>query len=513
MRADRLEAYQNHVNRNKQLALPVGWADLLGTNTQGADTFEADYLEVSVLKEKAIRIATLGETTLEAATLEAATLEETTLEAATLEATTLEATTLEATTLWVLSPILYSFVMWTLQKATKDKVERLYFLARDGYLMYKVAKIIVQKMNLPIQCHYLYCSRYSLRTPLFHLNVEDALDYICRNSIKLNLRIILKRSGISRAQREEVIKDLALGIKPEEDIPYARLKKIRKSLQESQVFINYLKDSSMKLIPSLGGYLAQEGLLDDVKCAIVDSGWTGFTQKVLNEALCYFGVKRNIVGYYWGLYTLPTKKDVENCHGYYFMPAKNIKEKVYFSNSLFEAVFSAPHGMTLGYRLYKGRYTPFYLPARKEVIDFQKNIEDVILQYTEIQLSKINNLVDFNSEKAKDVIFQVLKLFMTSPTREEVACFGEIAFCDDVFEDSRQPIAAKLSNKDLKDNKLLPRILAMLGFKKDKIRESGWYEGSVIRSEVHVNKYLRHYIIYKKLRYMRTAIRWKLRNE
>ena len=476
----RAKTYHQYLSKNLQLALPTGQADLL---------LDGKFLNMGSISERS------GIDCKQHNIDCRQHIEE----------------TLEATSWLVLAPAMYSFVMWTLQKAEKDKVERLYFLARDGYLMYKVARLITNSKNLPFECCYLYCSRYSLRTPLFHLDVEDALDYICRNSIKLNLAIILKRSGLSRLQREEVTKELALDFQSEEDIPYAKLKRIKQSLQNCELFINYLIENSRQLLPAFKGYLQQEGLLDGAKCAIVDSGWTGSTQKNLNQALHHFGIKDELLGYYWGLYTLPSKEGIEKYHGYYFMPDKNIKEKVYFSNSLFEAIYSAPHGMTLGYRRWKGKYAPFFLPVKKEVETFQLKIEEVMLQYVKIQLEKRQALVEFNPKEAKSTIFHILKLFMTSPTKEEVECFGEIAFSDDVFEDIKQPIAAKLSKKDLNDNKPLSKILAMIGLKKGKIKESGWYEGSVVRSREQTKKYLRQYAAYKRLLYIRTAIRWKLK--
>ena len=55
----------------------------------------------------------------------------------------------------VLAPVLNGFVLWVLQEAMKNKVKRLYFLARDGYFMYRCACIYCQKLQLPVECRYL----------------------------------------------------------------------------------------------------------------------------------------------------------------------------------------------------------------------------------------------------------------------------------------------------------------------------------------------------------------------
>ena len=42
----------------------------------------------------------------------------------------------------VISPVLVMYTEWILQQAEIKKIKHLYFLARDGYLMYHIAKVI-----------------------------------------------------------------------------------------------------------------------------------------------------------------------------------------------------------------------------------------------------------------------------------------------------------------------------------------------------------------------------------
>jgi predicted HAD superfamily hydrolase len=419
--------------------------------------------------------------------------------------------TLEIVSLCILAPVLHGFVIWVLQQALKKKVQCLYFIARDGYHMYQIATKLTDSLKLPIECRYLYCSRYSLRTPLFHLDIEEAIDYICLNSIKVNLEIILKRTGLNKLQRDEIIKDLALDIDTHEELTYHKIKEIKKRLSESSLLENYIKENSKKIMPPLLGYLKQEGLLDgenrDRKYAIVDSGWTGSTQRIINRAIKHCGGKRKISGYYWGLFSIPPKEDIIDYCPYYFEPDKNLNEKVYFSNSLFEAIYSAPHGMTLGYRLKKGRYIPYFSSVSDKTVSFQDHLERIMSQYSEKLLGEIVDIDDIDTAKAKSTSYLLLKLFMSKPTTEEVNCFANLIFCDDVFEDELQPIAALLTKEDIRANGLLPRIINRIGLESKKIRESSWYEGSVIRLGIKPDSYLRQYVIYKRLLYLRSTIR------
>ena len=94
----------------------------------------------------------------------------------------------------VLGPALNSFILWVLKEAERKQIKKLYFLARDGYFMYRCALLYSEKWHLPIECRYLSCSKSILVVPSFHMNMEDALEYICRGGIDVNLDKILNKA-------------------------------------------------------------------------------------------------------------------------------------------------------------------------------------------------------------------------------------------------------------------------------------------------------------------------------
>lgn len=56
---------------------------------------------------------------------------------------------------------------------------------------------------------------------------------------------------------------------------------------------------------------------------------------------------------------------------------------VFFSNCLFEAVFSAPTGMTMGYFKKIKKFHPQYGPVREKHRQFMLEMERVLLPYTQ----------------------------------------------------------------------------------------------------------------------------------
>lgn len=412
----------------------------------------------------------------------------------------------------VLGPAINGYVIWVLQQALKNKVERLYFLARDGYFMYLCAKEICERLGLPVVCKYLCCSRYSIRIPFFHLNMEDALEYVCRGGISVNMKKIFCRAGLTEKQQEQVLKQIHIPYQMEEEIPYAKLEDIRKALKSCDCFMSYVYNISKEALPQLEMYLRQEGLLETGNYALVDSGWVGSMQKTLNQILAHMGRKDKLTGYYWGLYELPSEVEALGYHCYYFSPQKGLRRKVYFSNCLYEAIFSAPHGMTLSYRRKGERYIPVFAYCKETRNTFLKAIEVYISGWASAigaSVSGINEFLQVDSDKILAVIQKNMALFMGDPTEEEALCFGSLEFSDDVLEHSMQQVAAPLTVDELRANHVRNKALVMFGLRTDEIKESAWYEGSVARNPEVIQgntskkQHLRSYKIYKYLLYIR----------
>lgn len=403
----------------------------------------------------------------------------------------------------VLAPSLISFIIWVLKQAINSKTDRLYFLARDGYLMYQIALVLCNKLNLPIECRYLYCSRYSLRIPLFHLYMDEALEYICRGGIDVTMEKILNRAGIPDNRRREVLNALDYIESETAVIPYAELKELKLKLKDCKLFLDIVEEQSKERLPAIQRYFMQEGLLDGGKYAFVDSGWVGSVQKSLNQLLTSLGNKREIKGYYWGLYELPQNVRAEDYYSYYFGPKDKLKEKVYFSNCLFEAVFSAPHGMTLDYQIQEGKILPVLDRCPQDRKVFMMQTEYYLISYAEQMTDRITDIRQIDCEKNKKIVYQLLKKFMGNPSKAEAEFYGSLGFSDDVLDDFKHQVAAPLNDTELCANHVGNKILVMLGIRKSYIKESAWYEGSVARNGQHNRRHWFSYAIYKYLLYIR----------
>ena len=415
----------------------------------------------------------------------------------------------------ILAPALNDFVLWILDKAQHNGIRRLYFLARDGYLMYRCAGIYVERFHLPIECRYLCCSRYSLRLPMYHRDMGAALDYICRGGTEVTLDRILDRSGIKEEEKRITLEQLGMTGQRKKPISYPHLKRIRQKLEECPFFLKVVETNSREKLPSLLGYLEQEGLTEEVPIALVDSGWTGSMQKEICQALGILGKKGRLTGYYWGLYELPKGVRREDYHCYYFSPEAGLRKKVYFSNSLFESIFSAPYGMTTGYEKVQGQWRPVYARADEERKRFLEELEKILLEYTRNQAASMKHIEDSHLIRDRQETEKSLSRFMGKPEFQEAQIFGNQPFSDDIFDtgDQTETAAGRMTEEELKANHVWNKVGKMSGFSSGYVKESPWYEGSAVLYGKRPGYHIFMYHLYKYLLYLKKETDFKYREK
>lgn len=331
------------------------------------------------------------------------------------------------TALYVMAPVMCMYVAWGLQKAWAAGIKRLYFLARDGYTMYEIARIICGKLRLPIECRYLYCSRYAWRSAEYHLLGKESLSYICIGGIDVSFKKLMARAGLTEEEGKHIAHLIGLEESYEMPLLCRRLRKIRTLLADCTPFLDIMQERSRSRYPHVAGYLRQEGLLDSVSWALVDSGWTGSMQKSLQHLLDSMGYAGKVEGYYFGMYEYPEGVDEDTYHCWYFNPRKGLRRKVYFSNNLFECIFSSPEGMTVGYEKQSGSYYALFEkllnPNWERIASTGQYLKQYAEDLSEASLEKL--LFDDTYQNTyQKIAFSLLKDFMARPTCEEAREFG-----------------------------------------------------------------------------------------
>lgn len=385
-----------------------------------------------------------------------------------------------ATTSFVLAPMLCSYVLWVLQEAVRAGKRRLYFLARDGYQMYQIAEIFCGKWGISLECKYLYCSRYALRMAEYALHIDAALDYLCLDGIYVTLETVCNRAGIFSEEEIEQAAE-ALGIADHKRrLSYAELKTLRKKLGQYEEFKRKIEEKGNEAYKSAIGYFRQEGMLEEIPYALVDSGWSGSIQQSFLRLLQSAGKKEGIQGYYFGLYECPKKADRSTYGTYYFSPERRLRRKAAFNNNLFECVCTSPEGMTKRYEYENGGYVP-RLSDRKNPNAAKVRVHtEYFRRYAEGLAEQMEKKNPKQRKEASQVLASLFSLLMVSPTLEEAREYGSYVFCDDVIGEENQRLAAPLSKYELKANRLFPQIVRKYFRIDNKARSSAWAEASAV---------------------------------
>ena len=410
--------------------------------------------------------------------------------------------------LYGFAPVLIEFVRWVLDTAENERRERLYFLSRDGYQMYLVAKVLSKELKYNIDCRYINVSRYSLRIPEYHLIGEKCLDKICIGGIDVTFEKVMKRAGLTDEEAKEIGKLCGYDERYKDVISYQEVIGLKEVLKKEKQFFEYVNAHSREAYEGVIGYLKQEGVCEDIDFAIVDSGWIGTMQQTMYNLIASTGKKPHMQGYYFGLYETP--KETETLYlSYYFEPKSGIRRKVNFSNCLFEAVFTSAEGMTLRYKKNGEKYEPEFdnhCNPNEEMVN--KHI-CLIQEYTKIYCDFYNQYAILSklSYEKLSFVYKLLKNIMGTPSKTELEAYGDIKFSDDVLEGSLQKVAAELSDEEIKNQRFLSKALIMLGIRKGIIHESAWIEGSIVRNGKRVRSYLRHARLYKYFVYIKKRFR------
>ena len=384
-----------------------------------------------------------------------------------------------------IAPIIYLYTDWVIHESLQKGIKRLYFLARDSYIFYHTAILICQEKHLEIECKYLYCSRIAWRIPSYHLFGQECIDFICIKSMDMTMATIMERSGLTIEKQKQVLQQIGFPIENINDIlTQEDIVSLKSKLSNCNLFLDFVYQNSKICYHNTIGYLEQEGLLEDISMALVDTGWTGSMQKTLKKLLGTKTSKNNIQGFYFGMYHLPLNCNKEDYHTFYFNKNTGFLRKLNFNNNLFEAICCAPTGMTIGY--YKNsKYIPIF--SHSENLNF--NQFDISTHH-KIILTFIKNMLIGNKKQPNNlshskriqITKKLLQQLMVFPTVSEAEFYGSFLFSDNTSETFTIQLAPTLLEHELQEIDFIPKIKKRF-LHKIIDNKSFWIEGSITRSQ------------------------------
>lgn len=379
-----------------------------------------------------------------------------------------------------IATVLVSYTRWILREAQSRNIHRLYFLARDGWLMYHIAEQICRTEKLNINCSYFYCSRYSLRAGAYRFFDDSAYEKLFLHSYRQTASDMLTRAGFSKQKRYQVYEDIGFDSAKELDIMGRQeFDGFCGKVKGSKVFRSIISEISEEAYQKIMRYIGQEGMNRYKKIGIVDLGWTGSLQYTLHKLLESSRINTHITGFYMGMLDAPPRSQ-GSVYLTWLFNEQDIKIKSWFAHNLMECICCAPHGMTLGYEQDEKKMVP--------VFSDEENSPDHI---TEIKTAAVNLAVERNNtgeigsrdipgNSERKAALKLLYQIMYSPSDMDIELLKTYTFCDDVGEQYHKSIVQEGKAKDFR-REILPFKL----MHRDETDGFFWYFGSLKKSRVH----------------------------
>lgn len=241
-------------------------------------------------------------------------------------------------------PILFPYIYWLLDQAQKRGIERLYFIARDGYILKLIADLIIKENNLPIKTKYIYGSRKAWR--ISALNLDD--DELYRQFIQFTMYEPKKIPQAFGLTKEEF-----LSILPKKLRNYSTSKpdkRLAEYLYNNKDVLKFAIEKNKAQKECVINYLKNTIDCTDDKFAFVDLDGSGLTQNCLARLMNNFYDKK-IKSFYYAV--TPACCRSLNLEKYYYYTLKRGN-----MGNMLELLTRAPHGQTLKYADKNEDYKP-----------------------------------------------------------------------------------------------------------------------------------------------------------
>jgi predicted HAD superfamily hydrolase len=380
----------------------------------------------------------------------------------------------------VAGPMFTAYVLWIREKARQLGVKRLYFLARDGQVLYEIAKLLFDESELELR--YLYGSRQAWHLPALTEITDYELRWLTIFDPHLTIKILAGRVQLDpkiiceALQEEGLRKDLDSTFSSQE---ICQLKKI---LQAENNLSKLIKENASTLRRNAIGYFRQEGLFDEISWALVDLGWFGNMQESLEKILLAAGHEISVCGFYFGLRKDPLPGKLK--YPFLFSPAASNADEFNIGSCfvpIAELLACADHGSSICYQFHNEKYSPVlkdniqwleewgFHHLRAGIIEFVKN-----LRFIE----------HFEGNDMRKRIFELMKAVFFSPGRKESSALGNYLFSSDQGESVMRKFAPPFNIWD--------SLKYIRNFRTArKFQTTFWLHGSRKRSNRFVNMFLR----------------------
>lgn len=339
-------------------------------------------------------------------------------------------------------PVLYCYAEWIIEQAEKKNIRRLYFIARDGYLIKKIADIIIAKKEADIKTYYIYGSRKAWRMPSLskeHYNIYQLMIWSHTNKI-CTLMDLAEVLHVSLEELYRFLPGIFKKSKKNLRITSVELEYIVDKLSKSEEFQDWHLEGLRKEKGLVRRYLEQEVDMSDDNFAFVDVAGGGLTQGCLRE-LIKDRYQKPIRTFF---FKIDRVNLVEGSITDTFVPS-------YLTNDLtVEMMCRAPHGQTRCYRMVHGKIVPELEEEESRALIRHGfyDYEAGIIRFSEV-MCEVSRKCGRTIGALQNLLLYV-KHIAENPSGEILEYFATVPSSDSGRESEIREYAPKLTREDIK---------------------------------------------------------------
>lgn len=383
------------------------------------------------------------------------------------------------------APTLVSFVDWVLRRAREEGIRRLYFVARDGDTLFRIASVLVGDSKA-IELRYLHGSRQAWLAPSLDF-LDDSWKRLLFTPAQSNSRLdVLKRLGLARDEAELISKAMGERI-DETPLTEIQFNRFVDAMLAHDVAGRLLEAHVSRLREAVLGYLTQQNMFDGTPWALVDAGWS------LN---CQAALKRIVqgrlqgqsapIGFYFGLAKNHFSADLAG-KAFSFTPVGSIFSR---RRVVIEHCFMpSPNASTIGYAIDpEGRFAPQFAAETRSCaeIDLARKVQAFAGRYAAAAASDPRLMMAIGNRHV-DTCHMAAE-FLMRPSREDALILSSMNVNADVqhIAERARTLCRRLGVVDI------AAIVATFFSARFRSREATtlWLEGSAAISPFYVQMIL-----------------------
>ncbi len=349
-------------------------------------------------------------------------------------------------------PLLFGFVWWCIESARQNSVKRLYFVARDGQVLSRVARVICEAWGYDIDCRYLYGSRHSWHFPAIGEVGENELGWIFEPTQFLSIRSVCERVNLEPVDLKDVLLEHGFSeAQWDRNLSLADRARLRETFRDEKIAARITSTAADYREKAIG-YFRQEGLCDGVRFGLVDIGWNGRLQSSFSKLLASAGVYPDcgVYGFYFAL-VKRVKAFPRETLAAYFSDAENPSDRDYICRypGVFELFVAADHGGTIRFEKNDRQFSPVLRSLRNDkalqwgVLTQQDGILEFARQFAQ-NLRKNDATPDLLLQASEIILHD----FIHNPDIPEAAVYGAFPISEDQTDNVYYELAPRYRVKD-----------------------------------------------------------------